>query len=427
MPRMIELIRSSTASSGVMQTAARGALSVPPEEMIEILVYLATQTKIFAERARLTLAGWDEASSRAAAANPGTPKEVLAYMITPGNLRPTLLPALLENPAVSEGLLAELAASASRYMVETLVKSTRVTQSQKILNSLSSNPHLNPAQSAAIAEKLSSFGPSATPDPGVADSASSGVVSTAQEPPHAPDQAAGLEAGPNDVPEEAITAYLAEHATEISAEADKPFHAIGGVQEELASHSAEPHPPAAQAEPAPAETKPAAVVSSTTQGAATAAKKATVKKVYLSVEEQRGSALQKISKLDIKGRIQLAMKGSKEERSLLIRDGTKVVALAVLESPKLTDSEVEKFANQKNVLEAVLRGISMKRRFIKQYAIMRNLIFNPRTPIDVSLGLIKNLLIQDLRSLTGNKEVSDTVRKLATRMFRQKLDVNTKG
>jgi len=147
-----------------------------------------------------------------------------------------------------------------------------------------------------------------------------------------------------------------------------------------------------------------------------------VKKVYLSAEEQRGSALQKISKLDIKGRIQLAMKGSKEERSILIRDGTKVVSLAVLESPKITDSEVEKIANQKNVLEAVLRGISMKRRFIKQYAILRNLCFNPRTPIDVSLGLIKHLLTPDIRNLTGNKEVSDTVRKLATRMFRQKLD-----
>src|SRR5580693_2899221 len=106
--------------------------------MIEILVYLATQTKIFAERARLTLAGWDEASSRAAAADPRTPKEVLAYMITPGNLRPTLLPALLENPAVSEESLVELSHSASRYMVETLVQSARINQSSTILNSLSS-------------------------------------------------------------------------------------------------------------------------------------------------------------------------------------------------------------------------------------------------------------------------------------------------
>ena len=127
---MLDVIRSSGASSNVMQTAARGALSVPSEEMLEILVYLATQTKIFAERARLTLAGWDETSSRKAAADPRTPKEVLAYLITPGNLRPTLLPALLENPSVSEASLAELSGAASRYMLETLVKSPRICQSQ---------------------------------------------------------------------------------------------------------------------------------------------------------------------------------------------------------------------------------------------------------------------------------------------------------
>jgi len=98
------------------------------------------------------------------------------------------------------------------------------------------------------------------------------------------------------------------------------------------------------------------------------------------------------------------------------------VALAVLDSPKVTDSEVEKFASQKNVLEAVLRAIAMKRRFMKQYPVVRNLSFNPRTPIDVALGLLKHLLIQDLRNLAGNKEVSDTVRKLALKMFKQKVD-----
>jgi len=128
----------------------------------------------------------------------------------------------------------------------------------------------------------------------------------------------------------------------------------------------------------------------------------------------------------VKGRIQLAIKGTKEERSLLIRDGTKLVAMAVLESPKVSDGEVEKFASQKNVLEAVLRAISMKRRYAKQYTIVRNLVFNPRTPLDVSLGLVKNLLVNDLKNLSGNKEVSETVRKLGLRMFKQKVESSGK-
>jgi hypothetical protein len=417
MPRMIDVIRSSGANSNVMQTAARGALSVPPQEMLEILVYLATQTKIFAERARLTLAGWDETSSRKAAADPKTPKEVLAYLITPGNLRPTLLPALLENPSVSETSLAELAAAASRYMLETLVKSPRINQSQSILSALSSNPHLNPAQSSAIAEKLASFAPSTTSQPESPAASAESSPAADFAPSEIPNQASP-ETGTDEVPDEMTAAYLTEHAGEISAEGNKPFQPIGGLEELPADAPMVP-------DTAAVEAKTEAVASSSAHGAATAVRKAPapVKKTYLSAEEQRGSALQKISKLGITGRIQLAMKGTKEERSLLIRDGTKIVALAVLESPKLTDSEVEKFANQKNVLEAVLRGISMKRRFMKQYAILRNLTFNPRTPIDVSLGLVKHLLTGDLKNLAGNKEVSDTVRKIALRMFRQKLDV----
>jgi hypothetical protein len=416
MPRMIDVIRSSGANSNVMQTAARGALSVPPQEMLEILVYLATQTKIFAERARLTLAGWDQTSSLKAAADPRTPKEVLTYLITPGNLRPTLLPALLENPSVSETSLAELAAAASRYMLETLVKSPRISQSQTILSALSSNPHLNPAQSSAIDEKLASFGAPTTCQPEPTPASPESAPAAGVAPPEVPNEASP-ETGTDEIPDEVTAAYLTEHAGEISAEGNKPFQPIGGIEELPADAATVP-------DTAPAEAKTEAVASSTAQGAATAARKApSMKKAYLSAEEQRGSALQKISKLGITGRIQLAMKGTKEERSLLIRDGTKIVALAVLESPKLTDSEVEKFANQKNVLEAVLRGISMKRRFMKQYAILRNLTFNPRTPIDVSLGLVKHLLTGDLKNLAGNKEVSDTVRKIALRMFRQKLDV----
>jgi hypothetical protein len=116
------------------------------------------------------------------------------------------------------------------------------------------------------------------------------------------------------------------------------------------------------------------------------------------------------------------MRGSKEDRSILVRDSTKLVAIAVLESPKVTEGEVEAFALQKNVLQAVLRAIPLKRKFAKNYNIMRNLVQNPRTPLDLSLGLMKNLMVHDLKNLSGNKEVPDTIRKLALRMFKQKME-----
>ena len=88
MSRMIDLIRVSAVPSNLMQSAAKGSLSVPAREMIEILVHLAVHNKIFGQQAQLTLAGWDEAAARAAASDPASPKEVLGYLISPGIFAP---------------------------------------------------------------------------------------------------------------------------------------------------------------------------------------------------------------------------------------------------------------------------------------------------------------------------------------------------
>jgi hypothetical protein len=406
MPRIIEQIRNSAVSSNMMQFAAKGALLVPGPEMVEILVYLALHNKVFGEQARLTLAGWDLGLAREVAANPEAPREVLEYFIDPANLRPPLLAVLVENPSVDEALLVSLALTATREQVEVLLQSERVSGSREILTALHANANLREAETQSVNEKLAHGGLDEV------QKLETETVQAADE----PNAVAPPPAVPNEEDEildAALTAYLSEHAVEIAAENDNVFEPASFADE---SGTAAPRDPISP---------PGGAV--TSYGAAAAPARAAVnKKWILSADEQRGSALQKIARLDVKGRINLAVKGNKEERSILIRDGTKIVALAVLESPKVTDGEVEKFAGQKNVLEAVLRAIPMKRKFMKMYPVVRNLTFNPRTPIDVSLGLMKNLLVQDLRHLAGNKEVSDTVRKLALKMFRQKLDVTKK-
>ena len=410
---MIELIRSSSVPATLMQAAARGALSVPPEEMIEILVHLANHNKIFGQQARMTLAGWEEKSSLAAASNPETPQEVLEYLIARENLRPCLLPALLENPSVSDTPLIVLAGTGTREVVEAMRQSARVQKSPPILHALADNPNSTEAQSSQLAEQAKAVDPTgALPDTASAPIATNAGTAEAGSAEH----------------DAAIDAYLAEHSKEIVMEGEKPFQPLGGIHEfELGTAAAVIGETPVATEGGNAEESPGVATApiqadGSTSTAAAARRAPAPKKPPSSHEAERGSALQKISKLDVKGRIQLAMKGNKEERSILVRDGTKLVALAVLESGKITDGEVEKFASQKNVLEAVLRQIPMKRRFAKNYNVVRNLVANPRTPLDVSLGLMKNLLVSDLRNLSSNKEVSETIRKLALKMFKQKSD-----
>src|SRR3981189_998502 len=157
MSQMLDMIRNSQVPSNLMQSAARGALSVPPEETIEILVYLALHSKLFAERARLRLAGWKKQASMAAAADPKTSAEVLGYFVSPKNLRTCLLPALAENPSVREEALDELAVSGSGPGVEGLLTSPRVMSSPQLLQALQSNANLRPTELAEIGKKLAAL------------------------------------------------------------------------------------------------------------------------------------------------------------------------------------------------------------------------------------------------------------------------------
>ena len=421
MGRHLDLVRRSALPSHQMMTAAKGALHVPVEEMVEILVFLAENNKIFGEQARMTLAGWDEKSAKEIVSNPATPKEVLDYWTSPKNLRQALFPLLLENPSVSANKLSLIGSTLKGEWIDMMLASPRVRSARAILSDINTNKGLSGAQTARLQELITgkSAAPAVESKTAVAIPsaiATSGTEMVAAPPPNAMQASAENVSGeadssPDPETDQALSAFMTEHASEIAAEGEKAFDPIAAAQEE----AEQPNAAAAAA---------GAVASTATKSGAAA--KPALKKTIALEEEKRGSVLQKIAGLDIKGRIQLAMKGSKEERSILIRDGTKIVALAVLDSPKITDGEVEKFASQKNVLEAVLRAIPMKRRFAKNYAIVRNLASNPRTPLDVALGLMKNLLVQDLKNLSGNKEVPETIRKLALRMFKQKMETAKK-
>jgi hypothetical protein len=142
----------------------------------------------------------------------------------------------------------------------------------------------------------------------------------------------------------------------------------------------------------------------------------------LPPEEQKKqlSILQKIAGMNVAQKVKLAMLGNKEERMVLIRDGSKVVSGAVLASPKISDQEIETIAAMKNVQESVLRDLARNRKFMKSYIVVKNLVNNPRCPLDLSLGLIKNLIAPDLKALSMNKNVGETLRKMALKMFKEK-------
>jgi len=138
---------------------------------------------------------------------------------------------------------------------------------------------------------------------------------------------------------------------------------------------------------------------------------------------KRQSLLQRLAHMRVPERVQLALKGNREERMTLIRDPCKVVQRAVLQSPRITDREVEAFAAMANLNDEVLRLIAMSRKFMKNYTVLRNMMNNPKSPLDITLHLLPSLNEHDLKLLTTNKNIPETLRTSANRLQFQRKKV----
>jgi hypothetical protein len=131
--------------------------------------------------------------------------------------------------------------------------------------------------------------------------------------------------------------------------------------------------------------------------------------------EEEQARLQ-VSALPVTEKLKLALKGTREQRAVLVRDPNRIVAVAVLSSPKLTESEIESFARMANVTDEVLRIIGTNRQWTRHYAVVAALVRNPKTPPAVSLNLINRLAERDIKALSIDRNVPEALR-LAARKY----------
>jgi hypothetical protein len=123
-----------------------------------------------------------------------------------------------------------------------------------------------------------------------------------------------------------------------------------------------------------------------------------------------------VASLPVAERLKLALKGTREQRAQLIRDPNRIVAAAVLSSPKVNESEIEAFAKLGNVSEDVLRAIANNRAWLKQYGIVLALARNPKTPPGVSMPLLRRLTARDIKAVVRDRNVPEAVRLQARRL-----------
>lgn len=137
-------------------------------------------------------------------------------------------------------------------------------------------------------------------------------------------------------------------------------------------------------------------------------------------DPKKQSIFTKILLMTISEKVQLAFKGGKTERTILIRDHNRLISSAVMRNPRMSQSEVEQIAGMRSIEEEVLRLIGVRRDWSSKYNIAAALVRNPKSPIGVVLPLINRLTLRDLKNLKADKGVSEVVRAAARKFFIQR-------
>lgn len=121
--------------------------------------------------------------------------------------------------------------------------------------------------------------------------------------------------------------------------------------------------------------------------------------------------------MPIPKKIELALKGNKEARGYLIQDANKTVQLAVVSSPKVTPEEAQTYARMRHLPEEVFRKMALNKNWMKQYIVIKTLAFNPKVPQGLAMGFLKRLIESDLKFLSKDKGVSEVVRREAKKIL----------
>ena len=133
---------------------------------------------------------------------------------------------------------------------------------------------------------------------------------------------------------------------------------------------------------------------------------------------EKVSAVQKIYRSNTAEKLITALKGSREERSILIRDPNRLVATAVLGSPRITEAEIESISAMKSVSDEILRTIGNHREWTKRYSVLNNLVRNPRTPVGIALSMVPRLNPRDIKGIAVDRNVPEPVRKQAQKFVK---------
>lgn len=124
--------------------------------------------------------------------------------------------------------------------------------------------------------------------------------------------------------------------------------------------------------------------------------------------------------LPVPMKIRLAMLGNAFDRAVLIRDPKKIVAIAAVKSPGMTDVEISKYAGLSTLAEEVIGYIATRRDWTKLYKVKLSLVNNPKCPLGMAMRLLPLLREKDVDSLARSKGIPTALAAQARKLVMQR-------
>ncbi len=132
---------------------------------------------------------------------------------------------------------------------------------------------------------------------------------------------------------------------------------------------------------------------------------------------ESSSLFSQILTMGMTEKIKLALRGNKEARVLLARDGSRTVRRYVLENPRISEDEIVQLARDRQADEEMLRTIMTRREWTKLYQVRLGLVRNPRTPLPNAIRMLGTLLPRDVERLAKSRDVPQAVVAQARRVL----------
>lgn len=133
--------------------------------------------------------------------------------------------------------------------------------------------------------------------------------------------------------------------------------------------------------------------------------------------QQRDFLSLSLTKMSVPQKIRLALVGNLEARNLLIHDPNKVIPLAVLRNPKLSEDEVVMYAQLRSLPEDVFSAMAKHKTWVKNYQVKLALVSNPKAPLSLAIKLLDHLHDRDLQNISKSKNVSYILARSAARLL----------